>query len=355
MSARFIDRVGWEPTNSRFVEPTIWRKEEIESEIARLFEAPGGTGRRSVRLAHDQTGSEGGLTQVVGVSISVLEAGESTPAHKHTHSIINWIREGHGHSVIGGRRIDWGPGDFFTTPEWLPHQHTAAEDSEPVVRFSFSDGPLHEKIDMLFYEDVGVEEVTPFDGEPEDEEGPGLPSGLVLGPDGAQLLTYKHLLKPKAERFQALAWPADQIKAPLDEMDDQNPEYHGRRVVMLYDPVTGTAQGTTSTLTAFAGIIVAGEVHPPHRHTSSAINYWTQGSGYSVIDGNRLDWEAGDLVLSPGWATHGHANDGDETAWGIVVHDAPLLFRTGPLMWQEGLDEDVEVLGRKPTPAVSKA
>ena len=126
---------------------------------------------------------------------------------------------------------------------------------------------------------------------------------------------------------------------------------------MLFNPATGVAQGSTSTMTAFVGIIIAGERHEAHRHTSVAINYWTAGSGYSVVGGKRVEWEAGDYVISPAWAPHAHANNGDETAWGIVIHDAPLLLNTGALLWQEVLTDELAVLGRSEglAPAATKS
>ncbi|MCJ7672216.1 MAG: hypothetical protein MUP67_09260, partial [Acidimicrobiia bacterium] len=54
---------------------------------------------------------------------------------------------------------------------------------------------------------------------------------------------------------------------------------------------------------------------------------------------------AGDLVISPAWSAHGHANDGGATAWGVVVHDTPLLYELGVLLWQEALDGTVARLG----------
>jgi gentisate 1,2-dioxygenase len=42
-----------------------------------------------------------------------------------------------------------------------------------------------------------------------------------------------------------------------------------------------------------------------HRHTGAAINYYFQGSGYSVVEGVKYPWKASDLMLSaPGWAVH---------------------------------------------------
>jgi gentisate 1,2-dioxygenase len=348
MKTLYVERTGSEPPEHSFIEPVVWRKAEIERAIARLRDAPKSAGRRSLRIAHGDTGPEQGVSPGIGVVISVLEPGEADQEHRHTFSVVNFIREGFGHSLIDGQKIEWGPGDIFTTPGWAAHHHQAAADSPPVVRFGFTDAPLHEKLGVSFYAagSGNAKEAPPrLSGEALDEAPPA-PEGTIIDDNGARLLTYKHMLAPKIVANVPMLWRFAKVKPFLNEMDNGNPEFNGRRVVMLYNPATGVAQGTTSTMTAFVGIIAAGEKHTAHRHTSVAINYWTAGSGCSVVGGKRIEWEAGDMVISPAWAPHGHVNDGDETAWGIVIHDAPLLFNTGALLWQEVLSEDIEVLGR---------
>ena len=348
-NARIIDRADWKDPGFKYPPAAVWRKAEIEREIARLMEMSPNGGRRMVTLAHADTDESLGNSFVIGVSISVLAPGEVSRPHRHTHSVINYVREGFGHSVIDGRLIKWGPGDIFNTPGWSDHQHFAAPDSPPVVRFSFSDRPLHEKLGLSMYQVAEVETLEPSEQDALEvvpPPPPVAPSGPVLTEDGAQLLTYAQMLRPEATWDAPLVWHFDDIKPYLDELDNDDPTFNGRRVVVLYHPGTGVSQGTTKTLTAFLGIIVPGEEHTAHRHTSAAINYYLTGSGYSIVGGQRFEWEAGDLALAPAWAPHRHSNDGDETVWGITIHDAPLLYHAGSLLWQEVLGDEIGVLGR---------
>ena len=48
-----------------------------------------------------------------------------------------------------------------------------------------------------------------------------------------------------------------------------------------------------------------------HRHSVEAVIYIKQGRGYSVVDGKRYDWEAGDFICVPYFAWHRHVNEGD--------------------------------------------
>jgi gentisate 1,2-dioxygenase len=48
-----------------------------------------------------------------------------------------------------------------------------------------------------------------------------------------------------------------------------------------------------------------------HRHQGGLVIYVITGKGYSVVDGERVDWQAGDLLLlpiKPGGVEHQHFN-----------------------------------------------
>jgi mannose-6-phosphate isomerase-like protein (cupin superfamily) len=50
-----------------------------------------------------------------------------------------------------------------------------------------------------------------------------------------------------------------------------------------------------------------------HKHThTEAMLYVLEGRGYSIVDGERFDWEAGDAVhVPPRMTAHEHFNDSD--------------------------------------------
>jgi gentisate 1,2-dioxygenase len=62
-----------------------------------------------------------------------------------------------------------------------------------------------------------------------------------------------------------------------------------------------------------------------HRHMSSSVYHVFSGSGYTVINGERFDWEKGDFFVVPPWAWHEHVNASDkEEAILFSINDAPL-------------------------------
>ncbi len=87
-------------------------------------------------------------------------------------------------------------------------------------------------------------------------------------------------------------------------------------------------------------------VDRPHRHVSSAINYYFHGSGYSRVEGKRYEWAAGDLMVSaPGWAVHNHASYDESPVYELTIQDQPLNIYMESLLWQESLDQPGRILG----------
>ena len=65
----------------------------------------------------------------------------------------------------------------------------------------------------------------------------------------------------------------------------------------------------------------------------------------SVVDGQEIKWEAGDLLLSaPGWAEHAHYW-GSDGFGAFTVQDHPLQIAMESLVWQEEMDGPVLALG----------
>lgn len=62
-----------------------------------------------------------------------------------------------------------------------------------------------------------------------------------------------------------------------------------------------------------------------HRHQGGIVIYVLDGEGYSVVDGERIDWKKGDLLLlpiKPRGVEHQHYNlrEGEECKWMAFVY-----------------------------------
>jgi len=67
------------------------------------------------------------------------------------------------------------------------------------------------------------------------------------------------------------------------------------------------------------------QVSGKHRHQGGLVIYVIDGKGYSVVDGERVDWEKGDLLLlplRPNGVEHQHFNamPGHPAVWMAFIH-----------------------------------
>lgn len=58
----------------------------------------------------------------------------------------------------------------------------------------------------------------------------------------------------------------------------------------------------------FESGIPPGKTTGLHTHTAEAVIYILEGKGYSIVDGERYDWEEGDIVCVPSGTAHRHCN-----------------------------------------------
>lgn len=72
-----------------------------------------------------------------------------------------------------------------------------------------------------------------------------------------------------------------------------------------------------------------------HRHTYHAITYITKGKGYVVVEGHKLDYEAGDIFEVPIWSWHQLHNPHDEVVEYLTFENAPELLNTGIALREE--------------------
>jgi gentisate 1,2-dioxygenase len=344
VQAIFVEKSGRPVNQHRPLKPIVIPKAQIDAEIERLAAGPFRGSRRS-EIVNPVLQNSGSLYPAVTVSINVLLPGERTRPHRHNSSVVNFGVQGAGTAVIGGRTIEWGQYDTFSTPPWMVHQHINDTD-EIQVRLSYSNSGLLDLLGVHVFEDAeGLDPNQPM-GDPIAEEEISA-RGETIGDDGAALLTYEQLISPEPPYQPALYWPYEEIHARLQHLRSLGQEYKGRRLFLMYDRTTGRAQGTTSTFFATITMRPKGIVDEPHRHTSAAINYIFNGRGWSIVGGQRYEWGAGDLMLTaPGFMNHGHATHDDEDVYELTIQDSPLQINVGSLLWVENLRDDrVEALG----------
>lgn len=100
-----------------------------------------------------------------------------------------------------------------------------------------------------------------------------------------------------------------------------------RRVLVLSDPGRGVgAMQATSSIYLGMQLLLPGETAPAHVHTPSATRIIVEGKGgYTVVDGEKLPMDEGDLVLTPGGDWHDHGHEGTEPVVWLDALDLPLF------------------------------
>jgi gentisate 1,2-dioxygenase len=109
-----------------------------------------------------------------------------------------------------------------------------------------------------------------------------------------------------------------------------------RRVLTFKNPGRRFV-GATHSLVASLQFLMPGEIAPAHRHSYSALRFMISGSGaYTVVEGEKIPMEVGDLVLTPNWLWHDHGHEGKQEpmVW-LDGLDFPFVASLRPIFYQE--------------------
>lgn len=325
--------------------PVTITSEMIDAHIEMLADQPRpASGRRQVMFVHPSASDPGrGLTPGVRVTLDVLKPGEETVPIRHNSTQVNFCIRGSGRAMVDERDVAYARYDAWNHPSYATYRHIN-DGKDLQARLTYSNAALLEMLRVHLVEEDPVENNTSYDDARQSESGP-LPT-FTIGDDGAALMPYETLISPPAVPSKCLHWPWATVKDQLDKLAALGETYQGRRLYLLYNPRTDRFNGTTPNFFSTITIRPPGIVDKPHRHVSSAINYYFKGSGYSRVEGKRYEWKAGDLMVSaPGWAVHNHASYDDGPVYELTIQDQPLNIYMESLLWQEDLALPPRILG----------
>jgi gentisate 1,2-dioxygenase len=305
-------------------QPYIWRGADVRRVLERagdLVRHSAAAERRTLRLVNPGLQAQHCATHTLATSVQLIRPGEVAPTHRHTPAAIRFIIQGSGaYTTVDGERCTMEPGDLILTPRWSWHHHGNSGD-EPVMWMDGLDFPLVILLNAVFFErypDHLQPETRAADSSAR-RYGPGLrPARPAPAPEASHaagevgggaspLLTYRW-----AQTYAALR---DLANLETDPYDDVALEYA--------DPRTGGH--TLPAMACQIQLLRPGAHTRAHRHTASVVYHVFRGHGYSVIDGQRLDWEQGDFLALPTWAWHEHANSGPDEAILFSITDLPTL------------------------------
>ncbi len=147
---------------------------------------------------------------------------------------------------------------------------------------------------------------------------------LPLWPSLRNFLPYGKPIR----RTAPVLWRYKDIRPLLLRAGELTPiEKAERRVLVLANPGLGLDK-VRATPTIYLGmqLILPAETAPNHRHTPSAIRFVVEGTGgYTMVEGEKLPMERGDLILTPPKLWHEHGHDGNEPVVWLDALDLPLI------------------------------
>jgi gentisate 1,2-dioxygenase len=242
-------------------------------------------------------------SKIIDAYVHEIDPSAVSTIHRHTWDAVIVILEGRGWVEVNGIRYDYRPWDTIYLPSWSWHRH--GNDGTKTARFmSFSTEPTAALLGPTQLNDAGH---TPF----ADLPGPPPTDASVRGGD-----PYSRRIRRLAER--ETEFRASRVHVAYDDLTLLvNPK--GTRSTFMCDDYLGNK---TSGITVAMNQIAPGKWQKKHRHGGEAWLLALEGRGHSVIDGQRVDWEEGDLVIIDHFAWHQHFNSDPElTARLVRVHN----------------------------------
>ncbi len=295
-------------------DPHLWKWKPMRAFMERaghLVQTGPEAERRVIILANPSLAPARGATHSLTANLQMVIPGDVAPAHRHTATAIRFVIEGHGAAtIVDGEPVLMNPGDLVLTPAWSWHGHLNEADC-PVFWMDGLDSPLIGSLRASLQERYGEELQAPTKepGDSVDRYGSGSLRPVWAAPTSpaSPLLLY-----PWAKAEEALQRLARVDASPFDD------------VAMEYtNPLTGGH--VLPTMGCWIQMLRPGAHTRAHRHMSSVAYHVFRGSGETIIDGVRFDWEQGDFIALPPRAWHEHVNaSASEPAILFSINDAPV-------------------------------
>jgi gentisate 1,2-dioxygenase len=308
--------------------PHLWSyKSDIEPILFRAAElvTMDDSERRSLILVNPGLTPRRATVSTMYTAYRLNDANEVMPPHRHSPNAIRFGLTGTGNFTgVGGEDITFGPGDMVLTPIDTWHNHGNVG-NEPAVNLSVLDLPLVETLNAVYFEHEYTEMI---DGKSVKKK-----QQTARVPSDYSARAYDHGgLRPRflqhtrgagnSSPMYVYRWERmEELLARFQSWDGD--PYEGVTIEYV-DPLTGGP--VFQTMTFFVQMLRGGERTRPLRQTASLLVAPFRGSGYSVIDGKRLDWRQFDNLAVPGGSWFEHVNnDPSKPAILFVASDEPAL------------------------------
>jgi gentisate 1,2-dioxygenase len=296
--------------------PHVWKWPELYSAIqtvANMHGLDGKAERRVLRLINpayldQQNRRQRTTTHTMLMTLQLLKPSEIAHDHRHNFAAFRFILKGSGaYTVVEGEKIPMQAGDLILTPSMTWHGHRNGD--EPVVWLDGLDNPLLFLLQSITWEAYpgGLQPMKQAAEHTAARIGATRPVWENAGQRPSYNLHYKW--PDTYEKLQSLK---DGPGSPFDgvALEYVNPE----------------GGHTMPTMSCGIQMLRDGEVTKTHRHNYSVVYHAFKGSGTTVINGQKFNWDHGDCFVVPLWSWHSHQNRSkNEEAILFSVSDLPVM------------------------------
>jgi gentisate 1,2-dioxygenase len=271
--------------------PYLWRWRDLRPQAMRAAELVGTqqAERRVLRLTNPELPGVSASNTLVA-NIQIVMPGEIARAHRHSGAALRLIIEGGGgYTVVNGERVPMYPGDLVLTPNWTWHDHANDTDA-PMIWLDGLDTPLVRMLEAGFYEEYHQERQD---------------SGAAVN----------------SSRWH---YPMSEMRAALHKLAAAASGAGDGGTVLEYTN-RATGGSVMPTIACYMQLLRPGEQTRACRRVCCTNFHIVEGVGYSVVGGQRLDWEDKDVFTVPTWTFHEQVNSGDRPAFLFSFSDAPVM------------------------------
>jgi gentisate 1,2-dioxygenase len=311
--------------------PVVWKYADIEPclyEAAELITMEDSE-RRSIVLVNPGLAPVRATVTTLYTAYRLNDPREVMPPHRHS---INAVRIGltgkSNFTGVEGENITFGPGDLVLTPGDAWHNHGNHGD-DFAVNVSVLDLPLSEVLNAASFEHDYVEDQA---GETvaRNEQSARVADDYSHRVYGSGGLMPRFVDHRRGTGFHSpmYVYRWDRTRELLERFRDHDGSPYEGITVEYTDPVTG--RPVYPTMTFFGQLLRPGERTRPVMQNASQVCFPFEGSGHSIVAGERLDWQPFDAVAVPGgeWCEHVNGSD-TEDAILFTVSDEPTLKALG--------------------------
>ena len=296
--------------------PHVWKWPELYSAIqtvANMHGLDGKAERRVLRLINpaylDQKNRrQRTTTHTILMTLQLLKPGEVAHDHRHNFAAFRFILKGSGaYTVVEGEQIPMQAGDLILTPSMTWHGHRNGD--EPVVWLDGLDNPLLFLLQAITWEAYpgGLQPIKERSNHTAPRTGTTRPVWEKISERPAYNLHYKW--QDTYDKLQQLS------RGPCSPFDGVALEY-----------VNPEGGHTMPTMSCVMQMLRPGEATKTHRHNYSVVYHAFRGSGATIINGQRFEWQQGDCFVVPlsSWHSHQNGSNSDEALL-FSVSDLPVM------------------------------